>query len=76
MGDTYYGYFEDLVEQLDPSTYLTINGYTNGAAAAAAEISGRVQGVITVWDAPNGFYGFGRRQTGSCRGDHPFVFAR
>ena len=75
IGDTYYGYFEDLVEQLDPSTYLTINGYANGSAAAS-EISGRVQGVIAVWDAPNGFYGFGRRQTGSCRGDHPFVFAR
>jgi hypothetical protein len=75
MGDTYYGYFEDLVEQLDPTTYLTINGYAT-ANASPSQISGPLQGVIAVWDAPNGFYGFGRRQTGSCRGEHPFVFAR
>lgn len=76
IGDPYYGYFEDLVEQVAPTTFLTVNGFSM-ATATPSETSGVLKGgTITVWDAPNGFYASGRRRTGRCTGDHPFTFVR
>jgi len=75
IGDTYYGYFEDLVEQVGPSTFLSVNGFTT-ATATTSETSGILKGTIAVWDAPNGFYAPGKRLASRCAGDHPFSFAR
>jgi hypothetical protein len=59
IGDTYYRYFGDLVEQLDAATFLTINGFTT-ATATPSEASGVLKGTFTVWDAPNMYPGLAR----------------
>ena len=67
--------FYDLVEQLGPTTYLTISGTANGTATPRT-IAGSLNGTFTVWEA-NGFYGFSRRIVAACNAaDHQFSFVR
>ena len=70
-GDTFF----DLVEQLGPTTYLTISGTANGTATPRT-IAGSLNGSFTVWEA-NGFYGASRRIVAGCYAtDHQFSFVR
>ena len=65
----------DLVEQLGPTTYLTISGTANGTATPRT-IAGSLNGTFTVWET-NGFYGFSRRIVAFCNAtDHQFSFVR
>lgn len=75
MEDDYYYESFALVEQLGPTTYLTIAGNANGTAASSS-IAGSLDGGFVIWEAPTGFYS-ARRRTASCHaGDHQFRFVR
>ena len=70
----YYYDFFDLVEQLGPTTYLTISGTASGTATPRT-IAGGLNGTFTVWES-NGFYGV-KRAVASCNAtDHQFSFVR
>lgn len=74
----FYNYgatFFDLVEQLGPTTYLTISGTANGTATPRT-IAGSLNGAFLVWES-NEFYGFSRRAVAGCYAtDHQFSFVR
>jgi hypothetical protein len=72
--DDYYGIY-DLVEQTGPTTYLAINGSAT-ATISQPPISAGLTGTITVYDAPSGFSGYGRRTVSACTAsDHSMVFS-
>lgn len=69
-------YFDGVVEQLGPATYLSIWG-TATAIVTLPTISGGFNGGMELWEAPNGFYAMGRRQVASCSAsDHQFTFTK
>jgi len=74
--DYFYYQLYDVVEQLAPTTYLTIGGAANGTATSTT-IAGTLTGTFSVWEAPNGFYASSRRGVASCNApDHQFSFIR
>jgi hypothetical protein len=69
-------YSYGVVEQLGPTTYLSISG-TATATVTLPTISGGFNGGMELWEAPNGFYAMERRQTAACSAsDHQFTFVR